>query len=291
MSVKEMGIISTNCRSITLKAMEATSGRRFGSSRNREDIAREQEIATLLFDCDNTLVLSEEIAFDVCAILVNEILDQKCPTATQRFAGPDLQSTFVGQNFAGMLKSLQLEHGFVLTEGEYDSYVARELRLITDELSKRAEPCEGVNEVLDKLQESGKYQFAVVSSSAKTRVLAALKKAGQAAYFPDEWVFSAMTSLEVPTSKPDPAIYLHATKFLGKEPSDCVAIEDSGSGVGSASRAGIWTIGYVGPYEESKRDEMAGKLREKGAQVIMQHWSEFEKCLAEIQAIKTTKAA
>ncbi|KAK6341505.1 hypothetical protein TWF696_008577 [Orbilia brochopaga] len=253
--------------------------------------AAKNEIATLLFDCDNTLVLSEEIAFDVCATLVNEILDQKCAAVTKRFTGPDLQSTFVGQNFAGMLKSLQSEHGFELTKDEYDSYVSRELESITDALSKRAQPCDGVNEVLEKLKNSGKYQLAVVSSSAKTRVLAAIKKAGQSTYFPDEWVFSAMTSLPVPTSKPNPAIYYHAAEFLGKAPRDCVAIEDSGSGVASATNAGIWTIGYVGPYEDSKKEEVAGNLKDKGAKAIMQHWSEFEKCLAEIQTVRAAQLA
>ena len=32
------------------------------------------QITTLLFDCDNTLVLSEELAFEACAELANEIL-------------------------------------------------------------------------------------------------------------------------------------------------------------------------------------------------------------------------
>lgn len=35
------------------------------------------QITTLLFDCDNTLVLSEELAFEACADLANEILEAK----------------------------------------------------------------------------------------------------------------------------------------------------------------------------------------------------------------------
>ena len=33
-----------------------------------------QKITTILFDCDNTLVLSEELAFEGCADLINKIL-------------------------------------------------------------------------------------------------------------------------------------------------------------------------------------------------------------------------
>ena len=35
------------------------------------------QITTILFDCDNTLVLSEELAFEACAELANEILESK----------------------------------------------------------------------------------------------------------------------------------------------------------------------------------------------------------------------
>ncbi|KAF3908959.1 Beta-phosphoglucomutase [Dactylellina cionopaga] len=243
-------------------------------------------ITHLLFDCDNTLVLSEHIAFDVCAALANEILLLKAPSLKKTFTGPELQSTFVGQNFAGMLKSLQEKYNFKLSDEENKSYVDRELGAITKELSERAEPCEGVNDVLKELKEGGKYGLAVVSSSAKPRVVASINKAGQKDYFADEHIFSAMTSLPTPTSKPDPAIYLFACEKVGKKPAECVAIEDSGSGTQSANRAGIWVVGYVGPYEEAEQDKMAKKLTENGANVIMKDWKEFDNCLEKIEEMK-----
>jgi len=38
------------------------------------ELTESKQITTLLFDCDNTLVLSEELAFEACAELANEIL-------------------------------------------------------------------------------------------------------------------------------------------------------------------------------------------------------------------------
>jgi len=98
-------------------------------------------------------------------------------------------------------------------------------------------------------------------------------------------VFSAATSLPKPTSKPDPAIYIHAMEKLGKKPEECVAVEDSKSGATAAFRANIKTIGYTGSYEPEKEAEITEILKKAGCQVIMKDWSEFEDALAKIEAL------
>jgi beta-phosphoglucomutase-like phosphatase (HAD superfamily) len=95
-------------------------------------------------------------------------------------------------------------------------------------------------------------------------------------------VYSAATSLPKPTSKPDPAIYLHAMAELGKRPEECVAVEDSRSGATAAFRANIKTIGYTGSYEPEKQEEMKKVLKDAGCVVIMNDWTEFEGALEKI---------
>lgn len=240
------------------------------------------QITTLLFDCDNTLVLSEELAFEACADLLNEICELKNVPQTEPLTGPRLIIEFVGQNFRGMLLTLQKRYGFELTPDELETYVRREEDVVIAKLKESLRPCPGVDEVLEKLK--GRYEYAVVSSSALRRVWASIEKVGQDKYFDKDKVFSAATSLPKPTSKPDPAIYLWAMEKLGKQAEECVAVEDSKSGTLSATRAGIKVVGYVGPYAEEKRDEMEKVLKEAGAVVIMRHWSEFETCLSKIEA-------
>ncbi|KAI4133340.1 MAG: hypothetical protein LQ338_000240 [Usnochroma carphineum] len=238
----------------------------------------------LLFDCDNTLVLSEELAFEACAELTNELLENK--GISDRYTGPGLMVTFVGQNFRGVVTGLQQKYGFKLSDAEVDSYVSRELGKVIETLEAKAEPCVGVMPVLEELYKSKKYGLAVVSSSALSRVQASIKKVGQDKFFPPDHIFSAATSLPVPTTKPDPAIYLHACKVIGKEPGECVAVEDSKSGTLSAVRAGIPTVGYVGSYGGViKQKEMAEVLKEAGVKVIMDDWSQFMDCLAQIEAM------
>jgi len=189
---------------------------------------------------------------------------------------------FVGQNFRGMMLSLQQRHSFSMTPDELNDYVRREEDVVIAKLKEKLVPCPGVNSVLERLAEGKRYTLAVVSSSALRRVKASIEKGGQDKYFGNR-VYSAATSLPKPTSKPDPAIYLHAIEQLGKKAEECVAVEDSKSGTLSGTRAGIKVIGYIGPYSEEERPKMEDALTEAGAVVIMRDWSEFDECLARIE--------
>ena len=184
---------------------------------------------------------------------------------------------------------LQKKHNFTMSDEELNDYVDKELGAVTLKLSQKCQPCKGAPEELEKLKKQNKYPMAVVSTSAKPRVVASLEKTDMMKYFPSEHVFSAATSLDPPSSKPDPAIYLHACKVLGVEPGSCVAVEDSKSGATSAKRAGIPIIGYVGVYlledGKEKEQQMVKTLTEEcGAKAIMYNWTEFEECLKKIEA-------
>jgi HAD superfamily hydrolase (TIGR01509 family) len=241
------------------------------------------KITQLLFDCDNTLVLSEDLAFEACAEVANQVLEKH--NIDKRYTGPQLCNEFVGMNFRGVMGRLQEMYGLELTPDEIEENVLKEEDQVIATLKAKAEPCEGCIPVLEKLAAEGKYGLAVVSSSALRRVVASLEKVGLDRFFPKEHLFSAATSLPVPTSKPDPAIYIHACKVLGKQPSECVAVEDSKSGTLSAVRAGIPVIGYDGSYGgEEKQNQMRAVLTETGAGVVMGHWAEFAKALEAIEA-------
>ena len=191
---------------------------------------------------------------------------------------------FVGQNFRGVVKGMEDKYQFELSDEEREGYVKMEEDRVIATLKKKAQPCVGANEELEKLAKSKKYGMAVVSSSALRRVQASVEKVDQAKFFPPDHIFSAATSLEKPTTKPDPAIYLHACKVIGVKPEECIAVEDSKSGTLSAVRAGIHTIAYTGSYDkEEKRAEIGKLLTEVGAKVVMTHWSQFDDCVAAIE--------
>jgi len=242
------------------------------------------KIVEFLFDCDNTLVLSEALAFEACAELSNEILEKH--GVSDRYTGPALMTDFVGQNFRGVVRGLETKYGFTLSDEEREGYVKQEEDRVIATLKAKAQPCEGANEELEKIYKAGKYGMAVVSSSALRRVEASVEKVGQAHYFPKGHIFSAATSLPKPTTKPDPAIYLFACEKIGVKPGECIAVEDSKSGTLSAVRAGIPTIAYTGSYEDpSKADDIGKMLMDLGAVVQMSHWKDFDECVAKIEAM------
>ena len=153
-------------------------------------------IKTILFDCDNTLVLSEPIAFLGCSQLANEILRSK--SIPKQYTGPEMMSTFVGLSFRNQMAALQAKHNFSLTAEEIEAYVARELGVIIENLEKGAEPCEGSMQMLEKFhagEMKGKYDTAIVSSSALSRVEASIRVTGQDKYFPHGKIFSAASSM------------------------------------------------------------------------------------------------
>lgn len=227
------------------------------------------------------------MAFEACADLANEILEKH--GIPDRYTGEQLIQDFVGQNFRGMMVSLQAKYKFEMSSEELEGYVTKEEDKVIAKLTAKAQPCVGATEELQKLYDAKKYDLAVVSSSALRRVQASIKKVNQDQYFPADRVFSAASSLPKPTSKPDPAIYLHALEVCGKKAAETVTIEDSKSGALSAVRAEIPVIGYVGSYPgDDKKLEMAQELEKLGAKVIMKDWSEFEDCLAQIESLQAS---
>ena len=246
--------------------------------------SRTQQIKHILYDCDNTLVLSEALAFEACADLINDILKKN--NVSDRWTASELMKTFVGQNFRGMVVGLQSRYSFTMPEQELNDYVERELGEVINKLNAKAQPCEGVMQSLEKTQKEGKYGMAIVSSSALSRVVASIKATNMDHFFRPDHVFSAATSLPTPTSKPNPAIYLHVCKVIGVEPSQCVAVEDSRSGATAAKNAKIPLIGYVGPYEEEGKEKLEQMVKvledECGAIAIMHHWKEFDACLEKV---------
>ncbi|KAK5174026.1 uncharacterized protein LTR77_001106 [Saxophila tyrrhenica] len=244
------------------------------------------KVKYVLLDCDNTLCQSERLAFEACADLTNEVMKKHNIDAT--YDTDSLLEDFVGHNFRNMLVGLQKKHNFEMSKEEQDDFVERELGEVTKKLSQKCTECPGVTEQLEWIQAQG-YPMSVVSTSAKPRVVASLEKCNLMRFFKPEHVYSAASSLNPPSSKPDPAIYLHACKELGVKPEECVTVEDSKSGSTAAMRANIPLVAYVGIYNieegKEKMDQMAKTLTDTcNAKVVMYDWKEWPEVLKKIEA-------
>ena len=250
---------------------------------NRPRIVREivkiPGLKQIFFDCDNTLVMTEGIAFRQTAGLVNELMVIK--GIEERYTGEKLIVSYIGMTFKEMLPELAELHEFELTAELTKHMVKREEEEVIKAIEKEAVPCEGIVEVLQQLKKEAKYPIAVVSSSSTERIVATLKKTDLLHYF--DVIYSAKSSLPKPVGKPEPDVYLHAMKELGLKAGECLTVEDSRTGMAAALRAGIACVGYVGCYSgKIKQYQLEHDFAEMGGLTTIYEWKEFSEVLKKV---------
>lgn len=210
------------------------------TTRSEQDPSVLSAVQVILCDADGNLFPSEEPAFVASAKVTTRFLAQH---GVQRHYDPEeLRLATTGMNFRSTITALALEHGVDLGD-QLDAWVQTEKEEVTAYLRTALHPDPAVLEPLTEL--AGSYGVAAVSSSADARIAASFEVTGMAHFFPPERRFSAEDSLPRPTSKPDPAIYLHALTELGITAAQGLAVEDSIAGATSAVAAGIPSLNLV----------------------------------------------
>lgn len=107
----------------------------------------------------------------------------------------------------------------------------------------RGRPMPGVRETIDLLS-AANYALAVASSSPMRLIRTVLETFGLIENF------SVLHSAETEEKgKPHPAVYLSTMSLLEVEPRNCIAFEDSATGVRAARRAGAWVIAVPDPKD------------------------------------------
>ena len=97
-------------------------------------------------------------------------------------------------------------------------------------------PKPGIFELLDYMEENG-ISAAITSSSPMESIQKHLSAVGLLHRFQ-----KLCSGHNVPNGKPAPDIYLLGAKELGLDPSECLALEDSPTGILSAYRAGCLPV-------------------------------------------------
>jgi HAD superfamily hydrolase (TIGR01509 family) len=84
---------------------------------------------------------------------------------------------------------------------------------------------------------AARWPLALASSANRSIIALALELADLSDCFR-----ALVSSEEVARGKPAPDVYLEAARRISREPSSCVAVEDSSSGLRAAAAAGMWVI-------------------------------------------------
>jgi beta-phosphoglucomutase-like phosphatase (HAD superfamily) len=250
-------------------------------------------ITTLLCDADDNLFPSEAPAFAASVEVINRFLTRFGVPAP--FTAEELRKQAVGKNFrstavdvavlCGLPIEQTLAHGrpaaLVASDGdaatgravcadELEQWVRQEREQVTAHLAATLRPDP---EVLAPLQDlASRYALAAVSSSASARLDACFAATGLDPLIPAPLRFSAEDSLPVPTSKPNPAVYLHTGQVMDIDAHHGLAIEDSVPGVTSAVGAGYVTVGNLMFVPADERRCRSAELIDAGAVAITDSW-------------------
>ncbi len=264
-------------------------------------------ITTLLCDADDNLFGSERPAFEASTEVTNRLLARFNVSAP--LTSEELRKRAVGKNFrntaldlavqcevpldrtlaegrpaAVIASASDLASGNALSADELEEWVLQERERVTAHLGVTLAPDP---RVLGPLRDLAKhYALAAVSSSATQRLRACFTATGLDALLPEAVTFSAEDSLPVPTSKPDPAVYLHAGQVLGVAAEQGLAIEDSVAGVSSAVAAGYATVGNLMFVLPDERDCRRAELIDAGAVAITDSW----RALADVLLLSAARA-
>jgi HAD superfamily hydrolase (TIGR01509 family) len=261
-------------------------------------------ITTLLCDADDNLFPSERPAFAASVEVTNRFLARFGVTAP--LSAEELRKQAVGKNFRSTAIDLAVlcevpvdqtlargrpaaviasdsdaASGDALCADELEQWVRQEREQVTAHLATTLKPDP---EVLVPLQAlASRYALAAVSSSATKRLDACFVATELDSLIPAAVRFSAEDSLPVPTSKPDPAVYLHSGRVLDVDAAQGLAVEDSVAGVTSAVAAGYLTVGNVMFVPAEERRGRRAELIDAGAVAITDSW----RALADVLMLST----
>jgi beta-phosphoglucomutase-like phosphatase (HAD superfamily) len=241
-----------------------------------------ERVQILLCDADGNLFPSEEPAFDASVEVTNAFLAHI--GSDRRFTAEGLRLAATGLNFRSTALRLAAEAGG--TDVDVEPWVVEEKRAVTAHLARTLRPHAPTSEALTAL--AAHLPLAVVSSSALARLAGCFTATGLDALIPPEVRFSAEDSLPVPTSKPDPAVYLHACAALGIPPAAGLAVEDSLPGARSAVAAGCPTLGNLLFVPPAERAERAAALEDAGVLAVVSSWQEIAHLLLPVLTRRNT---
>jgi HAD superfamily hydrolase (TIGR01509 family) len=214
------------------------------------------DLQLVIFDCDGVLVDSEVISNRVLAEMLT--VEGLATTLTQ--ARRDYQGVLL----ADIRSRAERKLGRALPE----DWLARYETERDDAFRRELCPVAGAAEAVERITAAG-IAICVASQGKLSKTKLSLALSGLDRLFPEAVRFSAYT---VANGKPAPDLFLHTAASMGAEPSQCVVIEDTPSGIAAAVSAGIPSIGYA-----ADSDERA--LREAGANEILQSLGELPRLL------------
>jgi beta-phosphoglucomutase len=209
-------------------------------------------IQTVIFDMDGVIVDTEPVhryayfqQFTELNIDVTE----------------DMFTSFTGNSTRNVFQNLKTLFSL---EQDVEDLIQRKRTIFNEAFDTKAdlELLEGVEKLIKEFHQNG-MQLILASSASKVTIERVFARFNLHQYFTH-----IVSGEDFPQSKPDPAIFEHASSLSIACKENCVVIEDSTNGVKAAKAAGIYCIGY---------NSIHSKLQDLStADVIINHFNEID---------------
>ncbi len=188
----------------------------------------------IIFDCDGTLVDSENLA--------NQVLVDYLQELNIQMSAFEALSRFKGRNMKECLREIEKLSNQFLPQ-DFEANYRQRMDIVFD---RELKVIEGAEEVLKNIS----HPMCVASNAPVQKTKRSLATTKLDKYF-GENIFSAYT---IQKWKPEPDLFLHACKEMKFKPSQCVVIEDSDLGVQAGIKAGMQVLHYQS--EETARPKL-----------------------------------
>jgi HAD superfamily hydrolase (TIGR01509 family) len=193
------------------------------------------KIQGVIFDLDNTLVLSEKLHFEALKNVVEEL-------------SVDLQWDYYQQEYLGLpieaiVKSILAILNVEITDEKVDRIIEEkreEFKVIIKEDGLK--PVPGAKAFLDKLKAEN-IPVTLATSSLREMVEEVLYSAGLIDYFK-----RIVTVEDVKNPKPAPDIFIEAARTLNADVKKTIVFEDSYQGITAAEAAGAYPVALTTTY-------------------------------------------
>jgi HAD superfamily hydrolase (TIGR01509 family) len=198
-------------------------------------------LKALLFDLDGTLVETDSLHFAIWR-------DRLQPY------GYDVDRAFYQTQISGGLNPEIIARLLPQLTAEDQANFAWEKEA---EFRQRATALTLLPGVLDRLDWAVKHQLklAVVTNAPRENAAFMLQTLQVDQTFP-----TVILSEDLPVGKPDPLPYLEALRRLDITPDETLVFEDSPSGIQSAVRAGLYTVGIASTHDPEHLYALGAKL-------------------------------
>lgn len=212
----------------------------------------------IIFDCDGTLVDSEEAHNHAHAALWTSLFGPK-------YDYDYCIKNLVGLGFGGCVDLMQEQNKQNIDRAAAWKIVRQKTLELLPKYTKVVPNIPAILELLP-------IPYCVASNSYREFVLPSLEYAGLSQFFKPKHIF---TFEQVANPKPAPDLFIYsAAQMGGVSKKDCLVVEDSPTGVKAAVAAGMRVVGYTGVAHVNQA-VLASKLEQAGAIAVIDDMTEL----------------